>query len=673
MKPSLLHPLRLAIPVFCGAAFLAGPAPLAAQETQPASRMISLEGDSITEQTPYYTAFGEVVTVGDFFEQMRDLPADLRPQNLELEIEAFRAMDPEQRRLLASDLVIYQQATQDAKAEGFTPDAESMEQLLARQNQAIAKVWLDENVNSKVEEPSDEEIAAYYEDKKESRFTQREQLQFRHIFFSTYKDYVVEAGDTLESIAEKMTGDASRASDILDSRSKEARSADVEDREGNMVPAQALVEGEVLLVPMSEAETQAILEKARSAYQRVTEGGEPFEDVASELSEADRPGRLLVINPGDGKQILGPIRETFDTLKDGEISEPVKTRHGYQIINRVRHRPDGPQPLDEVRDVISSTLDRERRTAIIDESFDRLWDEYRAADPKPETSPGKSIDIDEEVLAAAFTTAEPEDVIVATDAGSYTVQAFRLDFGRDFNEETPLEELLAAMDRVGLVRRELLFWDTNRKKLTETQEFADLNKALEDRFYAARYLENKMQSAIEEPSEEELRTFYEENMDRYSRDASLLLRQITKRPPIPADATEAERERILEEERAKLAKELEGVDTIDGFTAKVKELSEDDFVKADGSVGRVGLEWRDGLGQGIYDANPKSRIFGPIVWGDEVLAHYIVRRDEPRTAEFEDAKADINQQIMNKRNAAAREKIVSEMNEKAGYEYHLGS
>jgi peptidyl-prolyl cis-trans isomerase SurA len=107
--------------------------------------------------------------------------------------------------------------------------------------------------------------------------------------------------------------------------------------------------------PVSQEREEAARKRMADARNRIT-GGEAFADVAAEVSDDPtkaRGGDLGWFSPGD----LDPAFQTaLDTLAVGELSEPVRSRFGYHLIevlerdgNRfhVRHILAQVEPTDE--------------------------------------------------------------------------------------------------------------------------------------------------------------------------------------------------------------------------------------------------------------------------------------------------------------------------------------
>ncbi len=106
------------------------------------------------------------------------------------------------------------------------------------------------------------------------------------------------------------------------------------------------------VVDAREQEAKGIAARARS--------GEDFADLAEMYSKdpgsASRGGDLGIIRPG----AMAPSFETvvFD-LKEGQISDPVRTAYGWHIIKVTNIRESDVRPFDEAMSEIKTILERE--------------------------------------------------------------------------------------------------------------------------------------------------------------------------------------------------------------------------------------------------------------------------------------------------------------------------
>lgn len=230
-------------------------------------------------------------------------------------------------------------------------------------------ILYQEEVVDKVGEVTDADVQARYEEVREQRFRQKEELRMRHIYTSTYATHTVGEGETLESIARDIGGDESAAERILSDETKRPRIETLTDEEGEELTPRPLVAGEILLVPVSGEKEIPAREKIEEAHAAL-EAGEDFEEVAKRFSENERKGELWVIRPADQERpIMDELRDAFFSLEDGEFSEPLRTRHGFQIVERVSYAPEGYRELDaRLRNTLSNEL-RNQRTSELSQQF----------------------------------------------------------------------------------------------------------------------------------------------------------------------------------------------------------------------------------------------------------------------------------------------------------------
>lgn len=144
---------------------------------------------------------------------------------------------------------------------------------------------------------------------------------------------------------------------------------------------------------INAAAAEEALKKATAIRDRVVKG-EDFVKVAAEVSDSstkDNGGLLGTFNLDD---IDPSLRQRVDKLKVGDLTEPLLTTRGYQILKIDALAPPELKPFDKVRDdlrykVGTSRIDVEqdkflvklRRAALIewkDDSLKKLYDKRMA-------------------------------------------------------------------------------------------------------------------------------------------------------------------------------------------------------------------------------------------------------------------------------------------------------
>ncbi|HYB98521.1 MAG TPA: peptidylprolyl isomerase [Candidatus Limnocylindrales bacterium] len=102
---------------------------------------------------------------------------------------------------------------------------------------------------------------------------------------------------------------------------------------------------------------------ARDIHAQVKADPSKFSELAAkhskDLSNAKRGGDLGLF--GRGRMVKEFEEAAFALQKDGDISEPVKTRFGWHIIQRTGREDGTIQPFDQVKNQIKVKLVSERR------------------------------------------------------------------------------------------------------------------------------------------------------------------------------------------------------------------------------------------------------------------------------------------------------------------------
>lgn len=109
----------------------------------------------------------------------------------------------------------------------------------------------------------------------------------------------------------------------------------------------------------SPAAVQAALKKAEMIRKHAVNGGD-FGILAHEYSDdasKSKGGELGYFSRGE---VLDPIQNAVDHMKVGQISEPVRTVHGFHILKLEADDKPGVKPLAEVSESIRNKLMNEK-------------------------------------------------------------------------------------------------------------------------------------------------------------------------------------------------------------------------------------------------------------------------------------------------------------------------
>lgn len=183
-----------------------------------------------------------------------------------------------------------------------------------------------------------------------------------------FDSFLAQQGYTLEMIrddarinimARRIIGDDLKITET------EAREYFTENQDDFNIPAE--VKARHILVE-TEAEAQAVISRLGK--------GEDFAELAKELSKdtgtKDKGGDLGFFPPGD---MVKEFEEVAFEQEDGQRSDPVKTVHGYHIIETLEHKEGREVPYEEVEEKVREALEDEKLPGLIQELIARLKDE----------------------------------------------------------------------------------------------------------------------------------------------------------------------------------------------------------------------------------------------------------------------------------------------------------
>lgn len=128
-----------------------------------------------------------------------------------------------------------------------------------------------------------------------------------------------------------------------------------------------------------EVKARHILVETKKEAQDVIarlEKGEDFAELAGELSQdpgsKDEGGDLGFF---PRKVMAEEFEKVAFDQKDGEVSAPVKTNHGYHIIETLEHKKARAVTFDEVADDVKEKMKTDRTPQLIQELMERLKSE----------------------------------------------------------------------------------------------------------------------------------------------------------------------------------------------------------------------------------------------------------------------------------------------------------
>ncbi len=184
---------------------------------------------------------------------------------------------------------------------------------------------------------SDAELQAYFDAHKESYMTEPK-IKARYVVFdpSAYLPKIEVSKDEIQQyyINEE---DAFRTAETVTARQILFN-----------LPADAAAD----LVEKRREEAVALIQEARS--------GKDFVELAEKYSEEPAGEKGRVMGPLTRDEMLAPLADVAFELEIGEISDPVRTAHGWHILKIEGYEPSAVKPLEQVEEEIVKRLSEEK-------------------------------------------------------------------------------------------------------------------------------------------------------------------------------------------------------------------------------------------------------------------------------------------------------------------------
>jgi len=218
---------------------------------------------------------------------------------------------------------------------------------LERQQRKVAFLRVHADAYKHDLQVSDDEIQSYYKEHQD-QFKRPERVKLAYVEL------------TMDQLASK--------ADISEDKLRQ-RYQQVKDQRFTQ-PARRHVRHILIQVPKdaSKEQVEKAKEKLESIRQRVVSGDATFAAMAKQYSDdagsADKGGDLGFIRRGD---MVKPFEQAAFSLKEGTVSQPVRTDFGWHLIKVTEVQPQKVKPFDQVKDQL-------RREMAKDELSNRFYD-----------------------------------------------------------------------------------------------------------------------------------------------------------------------------------------------------------------------------------------------------------------------------------------------------------
>ena len=123
---------------------------------------------------------------------------------------------------------------------------------------------------------------------------------------------------------------------------------------------------------MNVAADEAAKAKAEDIRRRVSSGGENFEKLAGVISDSPSKANGGLIGPLSVNDLSPDLRKLVDSMKAGDVSEPVRTGRGYQLLKLEAITATNTMTLEQAREQISEHVFTEKRKAEFQKYLQKL-------------------------------------------------------------------------------------------------------------------------------------------------------------------------------------------------------------------------------------------------------------------------------------------------------------
>ena len=111
--------------------------------------------------------------------------------------------------------------------------------------------------------------------------------------------------------------------------------------------------------------------KAEAVRARVTQG-EDFATVAAEVSSSASKANGGLIGPFPLSDLSDSLRQMVEKMKPGDITQPLRTPRGYQILKLDTLKPAATPSFEAVRDLVADRVSESRQDAEIKKFLTRV-------------------------------------------------------------------------------------------------------------------------------------------------------------------------------------------------------------------------------------------------------------------------------------------------------------
>ena len=115
----------------------------------------------------------------------------------------------------------------------------------------------------------------------------------------------------------------------------------------------------------------SVSDKAAAVRARIA-SGEDFAKVAAEESAAPSKANGGLVGPIVVGELSTALQDALASMKPGDVTQPIRTARGYQIVKLETHTPSVVQPFDNVRDLVAERVYSQRQRTEVQKFLSRI-------------------------------------------------------------------------------------------------------------------------------------------------------------------------------------------------------------------------------------------------------------------------------------------------------------
>ncbi|MCX7047815.1 MAG: peptidyl-prolyl cis-trans isomerase [Candidatus Sumerlaeota bacterium] len=519
------------------------------------------------------------------------------------------------------------------RAEGIPPEVET--KILSEREHALVMslIW----INLKDTQGLTEAEAAERRALNMGDYAQPLSCVVTQLFFRTLKEYEAREGDTLESIAQTISGDAAQAAHIRDAAT--LRTLWIAPADRPWVPFRPLQPGQRLLVPMPKAEREAVRLKAGQAMQRI-QAGASMESVAA--ATGTNPEDLLPVGPLPGgrrpldRRIYAALREP--SFAAGTTTGVIESGNGFHILHMVARENPSVTPLEMAR---QKMLDRQQ-VQTSSKDLDRIINDLMKENLKfhedalmDDNAPTSSAVC--EAYGQPFTVADITRYLKAPKYMPRNAEK-RKDLIRDIN----------------VIRRAVGLGEALARKQDQTPSFLRRMEAIETNMLSKLWLQRQI-TARPPQTEEQVRDFFQKNSKDFASQPVYSIREIALKAANRSPEAVAKVEARLKQIKASIT-------DVESFKAQARQNDYRDGVRWNqGDIGEVDGAYRGEQVEAALAKATTGTLLGPFTLTNESVLIWVASVNPRRIPAFEEVKEQVIRRYQEKRVKEIESEIRAEL------------